>query len=197
MVKKFLFGSASGVMALVLVMLVMPVSGFCQEAEYKLLATKKTSTMDKELNEAASAGFRFEGVMGGETGFAGSETVVVMSRLLDNVTTQYEYKLLATSKTSTMQNELQEAAAAGFILKGQTVFKSTFGGKEVITIMERKKDNPAPQFEYRLLATNRTSTMEKELQEASAAGFQFEGMSIAGTLIGGSEIVIIVKRQVK
>jgi len=194
MMKKFLSGAVLGVMALILL---VPVSGFCQETEYKLLATKKTSTMDKELNEAASAGFRFEGVMGGETGFAGSETVVVMSRPASDAPTQYEYKLLATSKTSTMQNELQEAAAAGFILKGQTVFKSTFGGKEVVTIMERNKDNPAPQFEYRLLSTNRTSTMEKELREASAAGFKFEGMSVAGTLIGGSEIVIIVKRQVE
>ena len=193
MMKKFLFGSSLGIMALILI---LPSSGFCQETEYKLLATKKTSTMDKELNEAANAGFRFEGVMGGETGFAGSETVVVMSRPLGDAPTQYEYKLLATSKTSTMQNELQEAAAAGFILKGQTVFKSTFGGKEVITILERNKDNPVPQFEYRLVATSRTSTMEKELQEVSAAGFRFDGMSVAGTLIGGSEIVIIVKRQV-
>src|SRR5262245_39710686 len=77
--------------------------------EYKVLATGKTSTMEKELNEAAEAGFRFQAVMGGETAFGGSEVVVVMSRSGPS-RARYAYKLLATSKTSTMQKELQEAA---------------------------------------------------------------------------------------
>ena len=33
--------------------------------EYRVLATKKTSTMEKELNAAGAEGFRFEGIMGG------------------------------------------------------------------------------------------------------------------------------------
>jgi hypothetical protein len=37
--------------------------------EYKVLATKKTSTAQKEMNAAADAGYRFAGVMGGETAF--------------------------------------------------------------------------------------------------------------------------------
>ena len=39
--------------------------------EYRVLATKKTSTMEKELNAAGIEGFRFEGVMGGNTGWGG------------------------------------------------------------------------------------------------------------------------------
>ena len=35
------------------------------EVQYRVLATTKTSTLEKELNEAAEAGFRFETVMGG------------------------------------------------------------------------------------------------------------------------------------
>jgi hypothetical protein len=31
--------------------------------EYRVLATKKTSTMEKELNAAGTEGFRFEGIM--------------------------------------------------------------------------------------------------------------------------------------
>ena len=31
--------------------------------EYKILATNKTSTMEKEMNEAATAGFQFVAVM--------------------------------------------------------------------------------------------------------------------------------------
>ncbi len=43
-----------------------------QQYEYRLLATKKTSTMRKEMNRAAEEGFRFETVMGGKTSFGGS-----------------------------------------------------------------------------------------------------------------------------
>ena len=48
--------------------------------DHRLLATNRTSTMQKEMREAAEAGYRFAGVMGGETSFGGSEVVVVMSR---------------------------------------------------------------------------------------------------------------------
>lgn len=58
-------------------------TGFCAEKagmEYTLLATTKTSTMQKEMNEAAAQGFHFGGVMGGETAFGGKEVVVIMVR---------------------------------------------------------------------------------------------------------------------
>ena len=109
--------------------------------EYRFLATNKTSTMQKEMQEAAEAGFRFAGVMGGETSFGGSEAVIVMTK--DSLKGRFGYRLLATNKTSTMQKELQEAGDAGYEFKGQTVFKTTFGGKEVVVILERDGDAPA------------------------------------------------------
>jgi hypothetical protein len=105
--------------------------------EYKLLATSKTSTMEKELNEAADAGYRFEAVMGGETSFGGKEVIVIMERERDAADRRIEYKLLATNKTGTMQKELSEVAAAGFRFRGVTVGKTTFGGNEVVVITER------------------------------------------------------------
>lgn len=51
-----------------------------EEREFRLLATNKTSTMQKEMNDAADAGYRFEGTMGGDTSFGGSEVVVIMSQ---------------------------------------------------------------------------------------------------------------------
>ena len=38
-----------------------------QGIDYRVLATSKTSTMEKEMNEAGAAGFKFATVMGGET----------------------------------------------------------------------------------------------------------------------------------
>ena len=46
---------------------------------FRVLATNKTSTMQKEMNEAAEAGYRFEKAMGGNT-MGGSEVVVIMSK---------------------------------------------------------------------------------------------------------------------
>ena len=36
-----------------------------QQLEYKLLATNRTTTMEKELNEAAGEGYRFKEVVSG------------------------------------------------------------------------------------------------------------------------------------
>jgi hypothetical protein len=163
--------------------------------EYRLLATNKTSTMQKEMNQAADAGFRFGGVMGGETSFGGSEVVVIMYKDSARESKQkFEYKLLATSKTSTMQKELQQAGDAGFEYQGQTVFSSTFGGKEVVVILERDPEMKVALWEYKLLATKKTSTMDKELNEAGAAGYQFVGVTVGETLIGGKEVVSILRR---
>ncbi len=163
----------------------------------RVLAANKTSTMQKEMNEAAGTGFRFGAVMGGETSFGGSEVIVIMTRTAP-ATSRFEYRLLATNKTSTMQKEMQEAGNAGFEYRGQTVFQSTFGGKEVVVILERDKGAKAiGGFEYRLMATKKTSTLQKELSEAAEGGYEFIGLTVAETLVGGSEVVAIVRRRAK
>lgn len=164
--------------------------------DYRLLATNRTSTMEKEMNEAADAGYVFSGVMGGETGFGGKEVVVVMIKnLAEQARTPKKYKLLATSKTSTLQKEMQEAGDEGFEYKGQTVFESTFGGKEVSAIMERDTAVKAKRFSYRLLATSRTSTMQKELREAGEAGFRLLGVSVGKSAFAGSEVICILGKE--
>jgi hypothetical protein len=164
-----------------------------QAVDHRVLATNKTSTMEKELNEAAEAGFRFQAVMGGDSAFGGKEVVAVMSRAGAG-RGRYAYKLLATTKTSTMQKELQEASDAGFQYRGQTVFGSTFGGDQVVVILERDQDATASRYEYRLLATSKTSTLEKELAAAGESGFEVVGMTVSKTAIGGNELVVITRR---
>jgi hypothetical protein len=163
--------------------------------EYRVLATNKTSTMQKEMQEAAEAGFRFGDVMGGDTAFGGSEVVIIMVR--DGSPGRFDYRLLATNKTSTMQKEMQAAGDAGFDYRGQTVFKSTFGGKEVVAILEKAPDAKIVRYEYRLLATKKTSTLQKELAEAGDLGFGFVGMTVAKTLVGGDEVVAILRRKLE
>src|SRR5512146_2801219 len=77
--------------------------------DYRLLATTRTSTMEKEMNAAADAGFAFADVMGGESAFGGKEVLVVMSKpKADPGAAKRRYKLLATSRTSTLEKELNQ-----------------------------------------------------------------------------------------
>jgi len=161
--------------------------------EYKTLATSKTSTMDKEMNEAAQEGFELMSVMGGETAFGGKEVLVVMGRS-NFAPAQMAYKLLAANKNSTLEREMQQAAGEGFEYKGQTVFEAAFGGREVSVIMERGKSTTARNSIYKLLATSKTSTMQKEIAEAGGEGYQLFGMTVSKTSLGGSEVVCILRK---
>ncbi len=104
-----------------------------EQERFLLLATNRTGTMQDELNEAGAAGYRFAGTQGGETAFGGREAVVVMT--LDPEGRHFRYILLATSRTGTMQQELNEVPPE-FEFVGMTVFSSTFGGREAAVILE-------------------------------------------------------------
>lgn len=163
--------------------------------DYRILGTSKTSTMEKEMNEAADAGFKFSHVMGGESSVGGKEVIVAMVKDI-SVTAEgnRKYKLLATSKTSTMQKEMQQLADEHFEYLGQTVFESAFGGKEVVVILERNPAKEDLRSSYRLMATTKTSTMQKELREAGEQGYVLVGLTVAKTALGGSEVVSILRK---
>ena len=191
--------NAIAALAVCLSIVLMPLSAEAQPSgpvEYRVLATNKTSTMEKEMQQAADAGFRFGDVMGGETALGGSEVVVIMVR--DGTPGEYAYRLLATNKTSTLQKELQEAADAGFEFVGQTVFESLFGGKEVAAILERAvQTGDVVKWEYKLIATKRTSTLQKELLQLGEQGFEALGMTVGQTAVGGAELVVILRRKAR
>lgn len=180
----------------VIAMLALPAMAVARQdaVEYKVLATSKTSTMEKELNAAGASGYRLRAIMGGDTAIGGKEAVAVMTRSgAEKGTTQY--RLLATSRTSTMQKEMNEAADAGYDYNGQTVFESLLGGREVVVIMERDSAHLTRGDRYRLLATSKTSTMESELKDIGADGYVALGMTVAKTLVGGKELVTITRRR--
>lgn len=179
---------------LTIVVSLSSVTAFAQSGShtYTVLATSKTSTMEKEMNQAADAGYEFAAVMGGETAFGGNEVVVVMRK--SEKTASFKYKLLATNRTSTMQREMLDAASLGFDYVGQTVFRSAFGGDEVVVIMQRDPAKRQSQFEYTLVATSRTSTLEKELNATGATGYEVIGLTVGRTAMGGAELVAIARR---
>jgi hypothetical protein len=52
-------------------------------------------------------------------------------------------------------------------------------------------------WEYRLLATKKTGTMQKELSEAGAQVYEFVGVTVSETAFGGKEVVSILRRQIR
>ena len=72
-----------------------------------------------------------------------------------------------------------------------------FGGQQVIVILERDTTDSATQYEYQLLATTRTSTIQKELNELTGSGFEIQGLTVAKTAFGGNELVTILSRRYK
>jgi hypothetical protein len=163
--------------------------------DFRVLATTRTSTMEKEMNEAAAAGYEFADVMGGETAFGGKEVVVVMQKASEGESQKRSYKLLATSRTSTMEKEMKQLGEESYMYRGQTVFSSGLAGKEVAVIMERTPSTAGKRIDYKLLATSRTSTMQKELREAGDAGYKLLGMTVAKTSFAGSELVCILMKD--
>ncbi len=175
---------------LAIIVLVFSATIFAQDKpnndlQYKLLATTRTSTMQKEIAQAAEAGYRI--LVGAPT--SGSEMALFLSKD-GTVAEPYKYKLLATTRTGTMQKELNQLAEGGYRLIPSTMIAKAqlIGGVEIVMLME-KPPTVTKQYEYKLLATNLTSTLQKEVTEAKEAGFVIVGMVSRG------EHMVVMERE--
>jgi hypothetical protein len=135
---------------------------------YRLLATHKISTMEKEIAGAASLNFRVIAASG-----AGNEILVLMDKMpLGDKT--HNYKVISTTRTSTFEKEINEAAAEGYrivpqtgaaLQKGSMLMGGTYGYEQAI-VMERQPESP--RVNYLLLGAGREGTIERELNAAPA-----------------------------
>ena len=164
-------------------------SKFDTEQQYLLLATKKKATMQKELDEVAALGYRV--IVGSPT--SGSEMAILLERVATPPNT-YKYFLLATTRTGTMQRELNEMAVQGYRLLPRTMISKVDitpfkGGQEIVVLME-KEPNSKKFYHYRLLATTLTSTLQKEITETIKDGY-----TLAGMVSRGEHMVIMEKES--
>lgn len=81
--------------------------------------------------------------------------------------------LLATQRSSTMADEIAQAAQLGF----RIVMGSPTRGDEFAYLLERT-DQPYDRDQFRLLATRRVKTMERELNETSREGYRLVPRSV-------------------
>jgi hypothetical protein len=95
--------------------------------------------MQKELQDAANAGFEYRGQTVFKTVLGGEEVVCILERDKDAPVQAVEYQLVATSRTGTLEKELLAGGVAGFQIVGMTVAKTALGGKELVAITRRVK----------------------------------------------------------
>lgn len=162
--------------------------------EYKLLATRKAGTMEKELSEAAAQGYELRGLTSllrpGLAMLAGDETAAVLERRAGETARRYDYKLLSTKREKTMQKELDEAVASGYVplemIHGQDNGAASIllGPQFVFTIILGRpvaesagagaaSATGAGTREYKFLTTTKVGTMEKEMNRAAKEGYRF------------------------
>ena len=95
-----------------------------------------------------------------------------IAAMLERAASTQPWKILATSKTSTMQEELTTLARDGYRVV------AAGGGKELAYLVSRS-DVSSPA-EYRVIATTKSTTLEKEINDAAAEGFRVVRSSLAG-----------------
>lgn len=99
---------------------------------YKILATLRNKTMEKELNDLAVQGYRLlPRTIVFKPGLLTSELVLVMERAPKS-DKAYEYKLIAAGKETKLHKKIDEAKTEGFV----PVTMITIGNHIIITEKE-------------------------------------------------------------
>lgn len=151
------------------------------DQRFLILETQKTSTMQKELDEAAAKGFRVLFSGGGASG------LFLYLERPDQVKDTYKYRLLATSKIVTMQKEMSEAAKEGFRLLPRTlIFNFNLLTFETVLVMEQNAKS-SERYEYVLFGSNKLSKLQKEIAETQNKGYTFIG-AMGGIVIMEKEV---------
>jgi hypothetical protein len=107
-----------------------------------------------------------------------------------------DYQVLSTSRTSTMERELNSAAASGYRFFKVTNGRNAFGGQELIVVTVKDLNGSVSEArKYRLLTAARTSTLQKKLQQFADDGYQYLDQTTFVNALGGKEVVVILERR--
>jgi hypothetical protein len=152
--------------------------------EYKFVASSDSIRLEKELNEDAKEGFRLEflsdTIMDASVGALLSRTSAPSHGNAQPGQPHLEYKVIGARQTSTIGQELEDAAAQGWELRGLTANSSLmpFTISETIAVLEREPGQTKQKYEYRFLTAKREGTLQKELNASVSEGFHPVAMSV-------------------
>lgn len=181
--------------ALFVVTLAFVFNGIAQEPDklkgdesFIILSTKRIQTMEKELAEAANKGFHV--LYGAPTNQVDMALLMQKNTPIDRPA--FQYKILATSRISTMEKELNEAGQAGYKLLPRTIiFKQGFLTAELLMVVERDPQSDL-SYQYDLVEASKEVNLHKKIDEAMSKGY------VAATMITlGKHVVVMEKASRK
>ena len=171
------------IIVLLAVVCAMAMGAFAQDIEklagnesFVVLSTKRIGTMEKELTETANKGYRV--LYGAPTNQVDMALLLERNNPVDRPA--FQYKILATSRISTMQKELNEAGALGYRLVPRTIiFKTGFMTAELAMVME-KDPQSAATYEYDLIESRKETGLHKQVDASMDNGFKATTMIMLG-----------------
>lgn len=95
----------------------------------------------------------------------------------------------------TLERDLNEAAAQGYVFTAMMDGKTIDGSNEAVVVMSRRPAAGERPARYKVLAAEETSTLRRQLEAMGAFGFRYRARSFAGTSFGGPEAVVILERD--
>lgn len=103
------------------------------------------------------------------------------------------FRLLNALK-STLERDLNEAAAQGYVFTAMMDGKKAAKDK-IVVVMSRRPAAEERPLRYKVLAAEETSTLRRQLEAMGAFGFRYRARSFTGTSFGGPEAVVILERD--
>ena len=157
---------------------------------YKVLATRRASTLERELNEAAAVGYRLQtltwrvgGMLWGVVPLPGDrrEMVAILTRTAQPRRFSYRVVAVTDERESQIEARLNEAGEAGYRVRevGTSV------------ILERDEAADPVATDYRVVTTTRVGTLEAEMAAAGRDGYRPVGLAPPASIEG---LVAILSR---
>jgi hypothetical protein len=140
--------------------------------EFRAISTGKLATFEKELSELAGQGFRLERLLESFTIFY--QAALLSRQQTEGGAAKYEYKLLTTRRVSTLEKELEAAAAEGYEVRGIMSAGKPYVGSEMVLVLERPADDKNQRFHYRILSDvgRQGNKLNDNLQKAVSESYR-------------------------
>jgi len=139
----------------------------------------RTSTLERELNEAASTGYRVVG---------GSLMSVALQKV-DTSTTTYSYRVIGAVRGETLGAEIQQAGRDGYRVLSGAIMANPGSRAETVLVMERAS-TPSRSYEYTFV----TSSPEASAELVSLGEKAFTPVALVAPALGGPTYSIILER---
>ena len=160
------------------------------DGSYKVLATRRASTLERELNAAAAVGYRLQtltwrvgGSLWGVVPLPGDrrEMMAIIARTAQPARFSYRVVPARHESESKLEARLNEAGEAGFRVRevGTSV------------ILERDEAADPVAREFRVVSTSRIRTLEAEIAAAGRDGYRPVGLTPPAAIEG---LVAILSR---